>query len=519
MSSPFKLFLFLFIIVFTDRLFFWLWLWQLKNYHFKRFIDHFRTQKGKRLVLNLQNSILVFLIFYLYFTSLIKEEYLSFYFYISWLILVLLFFILLCFKALLNFVKLKTKFPVFTKKSTILVLFSLLLEIITVLLLYPLEEPVIVIFLLVYFLSPILFSLIVFLFQPLTVLQRKRILKKATIKRSNFPNLKVIGIVGSYGKTSTKEYLAHILSNKFKVLKTKEHINAELGIAQTILDKLDSSYEVFVCEIGAYEVGKIKEVAEVIKPDVSVLCGINEQHMATFGSQQNIIKAKFELMESLGKEGIMIINKDSRFTNREVKKESIFCSSQELKNIVVEKEKVSFSFDNVYFSVKAIGRQNIINILLAIKTARKLGMNLEEISYSLKDFTLKEGMSLKTNNINVIDSTYSSNPDGVLADLDYLGFFNGKKIIIMPCLIELGESSKEVHERIGRKIGRVCDFAIVTTKERFKDIERGALESGMQEKNIVFLAKAQDITNIIKKYYGKNNVVLLESRVPKRISL
>ena len=119
--------------------------------------------------------------------------------------------------------------------------------------------------------------------------------------------------------------------------------------------------------------------------------------------------------------------------------------------------------------------------------------------------------------INIIDSSYSSNPDGVLADLDYLNIFFGKKIIVMPCLIELGKKSAEIHERIGQKIGKICDIAIITTKEHFESIKKGAVYSGMEEKNIIFCENPNDIYSIITMRTAKDDSVLLEGRVPQKL--
>ena len=165
-------------------------------------------------------------------------------------------------------------------------------------------------------LTPAIISAIVLIFQPISVFEKYRLIKKAKNKRKKFSNLLVIGITGSYGKTSTKEFLYTILVEKFgkdKVLKTKEHQNSEVGISNCILKELNETYEIFIVEMGAYNIGGIKLLCNIAQPKIGILTGINEQHMATFGSQENIIKAKFELINSLPEDGLAILNWDNNF--------------------------------------------------------------------------------------------------------------------------------------------------------------------------------------------------------------
>ena len=503
MSPAFKLFLFCFVIVFTERLFFWLWLWQLKNYHLKRFIDHFRTQKGKKLIFSLPNIILFLLIISLSIVYLVPREETSLYYFIIWLIAVLLFMLSLTFKTLFRVVKLRLKIPVLTKKTSLLLLIGLLFEFLIIISLFSFGENGIHLFLFFLFFSPVFFSLIVLVLQPLTVIQRKKILKKAQTKRERLKDLTVIGITGSYGKTSTKEYLSHILSKKYKVLKTEKNLNAEIGIANTILKDLNETYDFLIAEIGAYEKGKIKQVCEMIQPKIGILTGINEQHLATFGSKENIKKAKYELIE---KSSLAVFNDNNEIVKNLGHKKGIRVSNNDLKDIKIDQEKVSFNYKDVFFEVNCHGKQNIENIMLAVSVSEYLGMSLPEIASILKDTEIRDIEIEKKNNIIFLKSTYSSNPTGVLADLDYLNLYEGRKTIVMPCLIELGKSSQEVHERIGKGIGKVCDLAIITTKERFKDIKKGARGSKTE---VVFLQKKEEILKRLK------GTVLLEGRVSK----
>jgi len=147
-------------------------------------------------------------------------------------------------------------------------------------------------------------------------------------------------------------------------------------------------------------------------------------------------------------------------------------------------------------------------------------MTLEEISKACRKIKPRQGgMQLKKgiDGLNVIDATYSANPNGVISHLEYLKIWPGKKIIVMPCLIELGPASIGIHQRIGDKIGQVCDLAIITTKERFKEIKEGAVAKEMKTENILFVENPKEILEKIRGFAQPGDVVLLESRVSKEL--
>ncbi len=499
----------------TKSILFWLYLWQLKEYHIGRFLDHFRTEKGKRLLLNriiLFKLILIpaFLCF-----VLVKNDYLLIAFLFALLILYFFEFV----KAFKDFFQRKLKKPILTKKTVLLIFVGITLEILAIIFIQKFTTTIFyfTLWLLIFdILTPLIVSLIVLFFQPLAVLGRNQIIRKAKEKREEFKNLLVIGITGSYGKTSTKEFLDTILSEKFRVLKTKEHQNSEVGVSLCILNDLKPEHEIFICEMGAYNRGGIKLLSDIAKPKIGILTGINEQHLATFGSQENIIKTKYELIENLPEDGIAFFNAQNNYCLE-------LYGKTKLKKKLYGQE------------AKFPGEENILG---AMAVAKELGMTEEEVSGAVKKIENKfGGIQLKkgVNGLNVIDATYSANPDGVIAHLEYLKTFSGKKVIIMPCLIELGKASKEIHKRIGEKIGEICDLAIITTKERFKEIrtsalrlenldsslrselKEGTMEKRIKEENILFLENPKEIFGKIKSFCQSDDTVLLESRVPGQL--
>jgi UDP-N-acetylmuramoyl-tripeptide--D-alanyl-D-alanine ligase len=500
---------------------FWLYLWQLKEYHIGRFIDHFRTEKGKRIFLN--KTFLwkiVFLLFFIFAPTLRLT--------LFWLILFLYFLEFL--KFLYDFSKKQILKPIFTSKIVFLFSFNFLFTLFYLFALFQNKEFLIFWLLIFDILSPAIFSGIVLIFQPITFLLRTTVIQKAKKKREKFKDLLVIGICGSYGKTSTKEFLATILEEKFpgKVLKTKEHQNSEIGISKCILEDLKESHKIFVVEMGAYNKGGIKLLCDIVKPKIGIITGVNEQHLATFGSMENLISAEGgkELIESLQEDGLVIFNGENEILRKiyqetRIKKRIVGISKKEFDlwagNIKVKKEVLFFQTftkegEMADFNLNLIGAQNIQNLLLAICAAKELGMSLKEISRAAKKIRKEQsGVRLiKTKDgFNVIDATYSANPDSVISHLEYLKVWPGKRAIIMPCLIELGPASKEIHKKIGEKIYEVCDLAIIVTRDRFKEIKEGAKEKA------IFLENVKGIYEKIKQFTGESDIILLEGRLPR----
>lgn len=423
----------LWFFVFIKLLLFWLWLWQLKEYHWGRLRAHFETQAAKKIASSL------------------------------W----------------------RLKYPKFTPKIVVVLAASLFLEI---LLLYYFS----IVFAAV--LTLFLIPLIVFLSQIITVIWRNTVIETAKAKRAKFKNLLVIGITGSYGKTSTKEFLASILSEKYKVLKTKEHQNSEIGVSQCILRELKPEHEIFVCEMGAYKKGGIKLLADIAKPKIGIVTGVNEQHLSTFGSMENLLSAEGgrELIESLPPDGSAFFNAKNEHCRAlyEKTRTKKFLYGEAAKNFAEE------------------------NLMGAIAVARELGMAEDEIARAAPKIENKlPGMEIKKGigGVTIIDASYSANPTGVGAHLEYLKTFPGKKVVVMPCLIELGSASKEIHRKIGQKISETCDLAIITTEDRFSEIKEAAGEKTF------LIEKPKDIFEKIKSFCKEGNTILLEGRVPVQL--
>jgi UDP-N-acetylmuramoyl-tripeptide--D-alanyl-D-alanine ligase len=249
--------------------------------------------------------------------------------------------------------------------------------------------------------------------------------------------------------------------------------------------------------------GKITQTARIVKPKIGILAGINQQHSGVFGGWRKIIDGKFELLQSLPKDGVAILNFNNSLVRDgfDAKKDQI--SAQKIifagkdifaSDIKANAENLSFTLNyqnqKIAIGTNAKGAWMADTILLAVAGALAAGMKLSDIVQIINQtdfvpFNIKI-KSTKVSpmqtyigdtyvNLTIIDSTYSANPDGVIAHLDYLNLWEGKKAVIMPCLIELGKESKNIHFEIGKKIGEVCDLAIIAAKDRFGEIKRARL--------------------------------------------
>lgn len=390
----------------------------------------------------------------------------------------------------------KICFPVWTMKSFFILATSLILA---VLLFLPAninsDESDLSAYVSTYFLMPFIVILItIFINVPVDIL-KNLIYILAREKVSKINNLIVVGITGSYGKSSTKEFLSQILLKKFRVLKTPGNINTEIGVSQFILKNLKLDAEILIVEMGAYGAGEIKKICEIVCPKIGILTGISQQHLALFGSMDSIKNAKYELINSLPSDGLAVFNGENNYClelSERWKGEKI---------IYLNERNLRPDFPNHY----------MLNLSGAIEVAKRLGMSDKEIDEAVHDIKLTDKMFetfIAKNGALIINDAYSANPDGVLSAIDYLSACTQKnKIIVMPCLIELGHASAEVHKKIGKLIYEKCDFAIITTPANFKEIKEEAGDKA------VFEANTGKVMELINKKIDSETAVLLEGRL------
>lgn len=363
--------------------------------------------------------------------------------------------------------------------------------------------------------------------KPYEIVNRLRVkyITRKKILSLKEKGLKVIGITGSYGKTSVKDFLYQILRKNYSVLKTPESYNTLFGIVKVVDLELDDSYDFFICEMGAYKIGEIKELCETVEPDHAILTGINEQHLERFGSIENTIQAKFELVECTDPKGHVVVNGNSPnvLENYEKYKKDSYVYGKEdegfyLKNIETGADGSTFDIylDGKSYSAKTnlIGESNLENILAASTMSYLLGMEPEKIVEAIKDIKpVPHRLELKEwdNGLLVIDNAYSSNVTGFKAALNLLNKFENKiKILATPGIVELGDKTESVHEELGKLAESICDkIILVGESNRTK-----ALEYGINNpKKATFIKSIKDLHKNIKS--PKDSVVLIENDLPE----
>lgn len=350
-------------------------------------------------------------------------------------------------------------------------------------------------------LTPILVPLIHFCLIPLEKLIRNNYIARAKKKFAKMEGLTVIGITGSYGKTSVKYILNKMLAYKFNVCITPHSFNTPMGITKVILKYLKKENEILIAEMGAKEVGDIKYLCDIVKPHHAIITGISSQHFETFGSIENIAKTKNELIQSLPENGIAVINCDNQQSTKlfnECGLKNKFAvndkdSCVKLENIKITSE--GSKFDLVYNKKSQpaktilLGRHNLRNIQIAACLAVNLGVSLEDIAKALEEVEyIPHRLEPSVNgNVTILDDSYSANEEGVKSALEVLKTFEGKKICVTPGLVELGEKEFEVNENYGKLLGETCDYVIIVNKINQQALQKGIESTKIKKENVFYV--------------------------------
>ena len=355
--------------------------------------------------------------------------------------------------------------------------------------------------------------------------------RMAKNKLYSMPNLKKIGITGSYGKTSTKNALNDILNVKYNSFATEKSFNTMNGLMISINNKLDKFSDVFVAEMGAFRRGEIQEKANFIEPQYAILTTIGTAHLEDFGCIENTQKAKFELIESLPKEGIAILNKDDEYqtsykikskckkvwVSMKFKEADVYASNIKLSNKGTKfNVKFADTKTTIELETKLLGSANVYNVLQAVALAHELGLTDEQIKIGVKRIaTIEHRLELKKYaDINIIDDAYNSNPVGSKMAVDVLNMMPGKKIIVTPGMIELGNKQYEYNMQFGRHIAKVCDEVILIGEEQTKPILDGLKKEKYNEEKIHILNDVKKAFPLMKKLHENETYVLLENDLP-----
>ena len=492
------------------------YIWQLKEYRLDRFKDLMGTEQG-RLIRHKYNVLWRSVLAILFFFWPLNEVVIIKYFIIAFLLGDIFY--------LIYRRKSKTfRRPKFTKKAILIIISVMLLEGGMFILKH--DWVALIILLVARF---FLIAGVVYVFNIFTNVLKKIIIKKATRKLKTYKNLKVIGITGSYGKTTVKKFLDHMLSQKFKVVSTPRNINTEIGVANFILKTNFSDKEIFIVEMGAYTEGDIKLICDMVKPTIGILTAINEQHISLFGDIRKTQKTKYELLRSLPKDGLAITNMDNKycieFLDELDCQVATFGMDESLDPTIFVKD-IQKSKNGAIYTIKLKDREeavvesnmrgsyNVTNVMPCVLVASYLKIDRETIIESTKNLpqTIK---ILQYGNCKIIDDSYNSNPDGFKAKLDYMNNFKTEKrrIIITRGMLELGDKSDEIHETMAGEIAYATDELVITRPDFVKPLKKGAV--GLKyHLDIKTIFESNKLLKYIKELKNTNSVILLENKMP-----
>ncbi len=515
---------------------FWTYIWQIKEYRRDRIFAYFEIPSSRKLILNLRLLFSIVILGMSVAMLVIQDIW-----YIGWgfSITILAFYVLMFLRFFEQIRRKEIKLPDFTGRALLVLSVSILIYLVSVIGAIQIDrEYVVLLIVILDILAPFICSVGVVISTPLAQVVKNRILSKAKLKMGRMQDLLVIGVTGSYGKTSTKEFIATLLSQKFNVLTTEKNNNTEISIARTILNKLKPSHDIFVVEMGAYKMGEIAVTASIAKPQIGVLTGIGPQHLSLFGNIQNTQRAKYELIESLPPKGLAIFNGDNDIVrnlyNQCSRPKRIYASSSS-----IEKDEPGIKADKIHYMSKGtsitikddgkthtiitdlLGNHNVSNLMGAITVAREMGMSFDDIKKGIKEIASVEHTLKPLHGVNgtlIIDDSYSGNVHGVFAALDVLERMQGKqKIMVLLPLIELGNMVARAHREIGAKIGQVCDYCIVVSNDYFPELYEEAVKNGMNKDNMLCITNPKIVVKHIQEMTENGDIVLLENRINQYI--
>ena len=355
-------------------------------------------------------------------------------------------------------------------------------------------------------------------------------IKDAKKKLAEASNLKVIGVTGSYGKTSMKFFLQTLLQSRYNVLVTPGNYNTPLGVTITVRNFLKPSHEIFICEMGARRVGEIKEVCDIAHPNYGIITSVGPQHLETFFSMENIQKTKFELADALPEGGMLFLNGDNEYIQEKAAaypRKTFYYSEKEgegyqAKEISVSQFGTEFtvvtpSGESERFRMKLIGAHNVINVVGAIAVANTLGIPLKDLKIPVRRIQpVEHRMQMREHGlVTVIDDAYNSNPVGSKAAVETLAMFDGIRILITPGMVELGEKEAEYNRQFGVYAADCCDYILLVGRKHTEPIRDGALSKGFPPEKCLVYDRLEDAVSYAYAIKGQGHkYILLENDLP-----
>ncbi len=352
----------------------------------------------------------------------------------------------------------------------------------------------------------------------------------AAKRLASMTDLKIVGITGSYGKTSTKHYLHRILSEQFDTLMTPGSYNTTLGVIRTVREYMKPYNEVFIVEMGAKSPGDIKEICDLVHPTMGIITAVGPQHLESFKTIENVQATKFELADALPEDGMIIINNDfEKIADREV--ENTGCARYAVSNSHADYKAIDVKYTSagttftitgpdglqLPISTRLMGECNVSDLLAAAVCALKLGVAPEKIANAIRTIEpVEHRLSVKKTaaGITILDDAFNSNPVGSRMALEVLKAMGpGKRIVITPGMIELGQQQFELNKAFGRTIAECVDVAIVVGQYNRDAITEG-IEAGKGKATVHTVDSFTEAQQLLATFVSAGDVILYENDLP-----
>jgi len=336
------------------------------------------------------------------------------------------------------------------------------------------------------------------------------------------PNLTIIGITGSYGKTSTKFFLQELLSLKYNVYMTPGNFNTTLGVVRAVREGLRPVHDIFLCEMGARHVGDIREICDLVHPHMGVITYIGQQHLETFGSQEALTGTKLELADALQEHGKLFVNFDSDIAaNQTYLGQMTAYGSGEgcayrCSDVYIDQSGARFTVtapdgSSQNFETRLLGSANVQNLTGAIAVAHSMGIPFPQLAGAVSGLkSVPHRLQLLPGSgMTIIDDAYNSNPQGAAVALETLGMCRGTRIVVTPGLVELGKGEEEANRKVGEQAAAVCDYIVTVGGSRARAIRKGAFDAGFSHEKIYSAKDLNEAMAHVRSLKVPDKMVLL----------
>ena len=337
-------------------------------------------------------------------------------------------------------------------------------------------------------------------------------------------DITVVGITGSVGKTSTKEFVAGVLATKYQVWKTQGNFNNEVGLPLTVL-QLREEHEIAVLEMGISDFGEMHRLSEIAKPDICVLTNIGQCHLEFLGDRDGVLKAKTEIFDFLNPNGMIFVNgdDDKLVTLKERWQDKLVCFGRGAANDVYAANEISKgllgstmdivgSMELKEVQIPLPGEHMVLNALAAAAVAKYLQLSLEEIKEGIKRVQAVSGRSnlIPYEEFVLIDDCYNANPVSMKAAIDLLQSANGRKVAVLGDMFELGEEEEKLHYEVGEYTKNKVDY-LVCVGNLAEQIYKGANANKSENMTSLYLQDKEDVYKHLKEIIKPQDTILLKA--------